>query len=422
MANLNFMEKDILMSKEDYGVCYCGGGFRACVLTYGSVSEIENIIGKIKYIGGVSGSTWFIVGYTYYNDKIKFDKYLNPENCTIDNLNLFDGDTFGNALSKVDLMKEMGSGFTDSSDTKINNWITDIYNSFFKIYQDEKTNYDVKKTPYPLIYSSIYYDDIDERLFSIEFTPDYACVPIYYKKNNIGYGGYNIGIKESCQNYELVPYVQSGLSSSASDAIKEHITNNRFKGTTYNLFNPNTNQINTADLVDGGMFDNCGITGLLRRKVKNIHVNIFPNEPLTSRRFMKSANYLTMLFIGNPDSEKYGIFKLGLWDKIYNQLLYKLENGLPLTVLMKTDVLSNEFFQIEGYKDVNFLFHVSSCSHNWFSKLPNETQKYIKINISKFPYIDTLTFKLNSIEINLMYNCIKYDIQNSPEYKEFYHL
>jgi hypothetical protein len=135
MANLNFMEKDILMSKEDYGVCYCGGGFRACVLTYGSVSEIENIIGKIKYIGGVSGSTWFIVGYTYYNDKIKFNKYLNPENCTIDNLNLFDGDTFGNALSKVDLMKEMGSGFTASSDTKINNWITDIYNSFFTPFE-----------------------------------------------------------------------------------------------------------------------------------------------------------------------------------------------------------------------------------------------------------------------------------------------
>lgn len=36
---------------------------------------------KIKYI---SGATWFIVGYTYYNDKIKFDKYIKPEDCMLE--------------------------------------------------------------------------------------------------------------------------------------------------------------------------------------------------------------------------------------------------------------------------------------------------------------------------------------------------
>jgi len=419
MNEIIYPETDILKFKENYGICYNGGGLRACVLTYGSISEINNIE-KIKYISGISGSTWFIVGYTYYNDKIKFDKYLEPENCSIINLNLIDKDTFSGTLEQVNLASEIIESFFDFTDIKINRWNTIIYKSFFEKYGNNEINYDIQKIPYPLINSTINYDNVDERIFSIEFTYDYTSVPIWYKKNDIEYGGYNIEINKSCSNYNLIPYIQSGLSSSFIEAGKELITNNKYKGITYNLFNPNTNQINTADLVDGGLFDNCGIICLLRRKVKNIHINIYPNTKITSNNFMYESNYFTSLFIGNLKSEKYGIFKLGLWDKVYNELLYKLENGMPLTVIINTCIQSNDFFQIEGYEDINFLFHISSCSLNWFNKLPDETKTYINNNISNFPYIDTIQYKLNSIEINLMYNCIKYDIQNSLEYKLFY--
>ena len=422
MKELVFPEMEILRAKDDFGICYCGGGLRACVLTYGSISEINNIIEKIKYISGVSGATWFIVGYIYYNDQIKFDKYLSPENCFINNLSLIEKDTFGNTLCNVNLATDIIETAFDFSDIQINKWNTIVYKSFFEKYTNAKITYDIDKMPFPLINSTINYDNIDERVFPIEFTPHYTSVPIWYKKNDIEYGGYNIGLKESCLNYEILPHTQSGLSSAFFEAGKEMMTNNKYKGTTFNLFNHNTNQINTADLVDGGLYDNSGIDGLLRRKVRNIHMNIFPNVSITSNKFMYEGNYFTSLFIGNPESEKYGIFKLGLWDEVYNQLLYKLEKGLPLTVIIKTDIVSNDFFQIEGYEDIQFLFHISSCSHNWFNKLPDETKKYIDNEIPNFPYIKTITYNLNNIEINLMYSCIKYDIQNSLEYKKFYSL
>jgi hypothetical protein len=421
MKELVYSENEILNHKNDFSICYCGGGLRACVLTYGSMSELINNMNKIKYISSVSGASWFTVGYTYYNDKIFFDKYIEPENCTLKNLNYLNKDSFGTTLDTVNLAAEMLESFVDLTDRKINRWITTIYESFFENYGDlNKNNLNFQKIPYPIINSTIYYDNIDERVFPIEFTPYYTGIPIFYIKDNIKYGGYNIDNNKCCVNYDLVPYVQSGLSSAFFEAGKEIFTKNKYKGTIYKLFNPNTNKINIANLVDGGVFDNCGINVLLRRKVKNIHVNIYPNIEITNKDFIKNTEYFTSLFKGNPKSEIYGIFKLGLWDDVYNQFLLKFKNGDPLTILITTEIEYNEFFQIESYGQINFLFHISSCPLKWIEKIPNETKKYIYNKIHNFPYLKTTLFKLNSVEINLMYNIIKWDIKNSLEYKEFY--
>lgn len=424
MVRLDYIENNILgfKAKADFGSCYCGGGLRACVLTYGSISELIDmgIMEKVKYVSGVSGATWFIAGYTYYNSKIKFDKYIEPENCNLTNLKHLDGDTFGKTLDDVNLATEMIESFVDLSDRKINAWNTVVYESFFEKHGeiDERYNWDI--LPCPIINSTISYTDVDERLFSMEFTPLYSSVPIYYKKNNIEYGAYNVDVEKTCSNYNLVPYIQSGLSSAFFEAGKELITKNKYDGTQYELYNPNSNQINVANLVDGGIFDNAGIIGLLRRKLSNIHANIYCSEEFTSDKFMKNANYFTSLFKGNPESEKYGIFKFGLWEKIYSQLIYKHNNGMPLTVIITTEIESNNFFQIDGYGPINFLFHIASGNKNWFSKLPIETKKYIDKNIASIPNIKTTIYKFSSIEINLMYNLIRYDIKNSMEYKQFY--
>ena len=67
----------------------------------------------------------------------------------------------------------------------------------------------------------------------------------------------------------MVPYIQSGLSSAFFEAGKELITKNKYDGTQYELYNPNSNKINVANLVDGGIFDNAGIISLLRRNKMN---------------------------------------------------------------------------------------------------------------------------------------------------------
>lgn len=422
MNKFNYDENIFLKNKENFGSCYSGGGLRTSILTYAAISELFDldIMKKIKYVSGVSGATWFITGYIYYNSKIKFDKYIEPKNCTLLNLKHMDADTFGKTLDDVNLATELIESFVDFTDRKINRWNTVVYESFFeKLGEiDEKINWDI--LPCPIINSTISYNNVDEQLFPIEFTPEYSSLPIYYKKDNIEYGGYNIDIKKTCSNYDLVPYIQSGVSSSFLEAGKELITKNKYKGTHYELFNPSSNQVNVANLVDGGLFDNSGIIGLLRRKVLNIHMNVYQSVELVDDDFMYQANYFTSLFKGNPESEKYGIFKYGLWDEVHSQLIYKYNNGMPLTVMITTEIESNEFFQIDDYGPITFLFHISSRSHVWFDKLPLETQKYINKNIFTLPCLKTTIYKLNSIDINLMYCLNRWDIKNSLEYSKFY--
>lgn len=422
MKEIANIEKEIIKNKEDYGICYSGGGLRACVLTYGGISELENmnIIDKIKYLSGVSGSTWFITGYTYYNDKIIFDKYTEPEDCNLSVLNNLENNTFGKTINNANLVTELIESFFNFFDRKINRWNTVVYECFFVKYGKVNKKINWSKLPLPIINSTISYDDVNELLFPIEFLPFYSCIPIYYKKNDIEYGNYIIETEKTCSNYDMVPYIQSAISSSFFEAGKELITQNRYKGVNYELFNPNTNKINVANLVDGGIYDNTGLIPLLRRKVSNININIHPNIGLTDEKFISEVNYFSSLFKGNPESEKYGIFKFGLWDIVYSQLIEKYNNGDPATILFTTEIESNEFFQIENYGPITFLIHVATCTKKWFERLPIETKNNISYNLNNLPNLSTLKYKYNPLEINLMYNLYRWDIKNSLEYQEFY--
>lgn len=44
-------------------------------------------------------------------------------------------------------------------------------------------------------------------------------------------------------------------------------------------------------------------------------------------------------------------------------MLYKLDSGMPITIKITANVETNKYRQIEEYTDVNFLFHISSRSH-----------------------------------------------------------
>ena len=78
--NLVYPEQSELVYKKDYGICYSGGGLRSCVLTYGSMGEILDKLDKVKYISGVSGSTWFIVLFMYYTNQT--GETLASDSCT----------------------------------------------------------------------------------------------------------------------------------------------------------------------------------------------------------------------------------------------------------------------------------------------------------------------------------------------------
>ena len=106
----------------------------------------------------------------------------------IEHIKSLEDDTFGKTLDKVNLTTEMIESFFEQYE---NNEITNF----------DISNFDISKVPYPLINSTIYYDNINDINFPITFTPDYSSVPIKFISNNIDYGGYNIDIKKTCENY-----------------------------------------------------------------------------------------------------------------------------------------------------------------------------------------------------------------------------
>ena len=414
---------DKLNNKKDFGLCYAGSGMLSAILSYGSFSELKDICHNIKYISCVSGASWFFVHALYY-DKLSYDVFLDPFNCTLENLEKNKLESYGDLFSKIDLINSIIS--FDSKLCDNHKWINMIYDIFYKKYDDEKIlnkyiQINLAKYPYLIVNATVYYNDIRITL-PIEFTQNDVNLPNFHNSNDESYGGYIIKIKDSCKNFNFFPYVQSALSSNIIDLSLERITFNNYNTNSFQLFNPNTNKINHCNIGDGGDFDDTGLLALCRRKTKNILVNIFSSIPITSLLFKNDiiTPFLSCLFKGNLNSEKNGIFDLGIWDNLYKEFLNKFELGLPITVLLTTNVLDNEHFQLEGYGPVNFLFHITSRTQQWFDQLPINTQQLINEKYKSFPYISLFKNNFDIKLTSLLFNLQKWDMRNSPEYKIFF--
>lgn len=426
MYNTIFKMSDdlnILDKKSDFGISFCGGGLRAYLVCYGTISGLFNKLNEIKYASIVSGSSWFLSELLYY-DKRPFDKYIEPENCTLNNLSKFVSNSYGEKIHGIKLIYEAGENFAMlGKKNKFDYWFEIIHDNFFEKYSpNDKIKPNLSKYPCPIINGSVYYNGITEQSFHIMFMPDKCIVPMKYNKFNVDFGGYEIDDEEACKNYDMSdPCVQTSISSQVIDSAFLIVSKNKIGGSTFNLYNPLTNQINNADVVDGGMFDNSGIISLLRNKVKNINVVIPLCVSINARDFFTQNEFFTSLFMGNVKSDVYGIFQPGVWDVLYQQMQDKFNKGEPLTILLKNvNILSNSYFQIDAYGPINLLIHLTSKSHKWMELLPFETKSYINTLYSDFPHFSMAKLKYSSKLINLMYSKMIWDIKNSHEYNEFY--
>jgi hypothetical protein len=91
-----------------------------------------------------------------------------------------------------------------------------------------------------------------------------------------------------------------------------------------------------------------------------------------------------------------------------------------MIVNIKTEILKNEYFEIEPYGEINLLFHINSCNKDWFNELPKCSQNYILSEYDDFPYFSTTQYKYDPITINFIHSLIGWEIINSKEYELFY--
>jgi len=423
MAEQNYPESILLQNKSNYGICFPGGGIREVIFTCTYISSFKNIfdLTKIKYISSCSGSSIFMSMYACYENEYKFNKILKPYECSIDNLKIIENSTFENVISNIKLLPNFIDTIFEKKNKYCSKWIYIIKEIFFdKKYKYENNN----SRPFNIINASLFYDDINGEYFPVEFTDFYCNLPIKINDKNgqYLYGGYIENDDIFFKDFELNPVIKCGLSSNFISALFEYSTKCKIDLFNYRIYNPITNNTNITNFVDGGIYDNISILSCLRRKIKNINVNIFTNVPITDKNFLNNSSEsgYFKFFEGNDSSNKFTIFTKEIWNKIYNELLYKFTNGEPLIVLFSTEILKNEYLKIEPYGPINFLFHLNSNNKYWFNSLPIQTQKYILNKEPNFPYYNFLKFNFDSILTNLIGSLINYELENSIEYKLFY--
>lgn len=91
--------------KENFGLCFSGGGTRAATCTLGQLRGLHmlGVLDKVKYIASNSGGTWGSLPYIYYKgdiEKYYFGEYYPPEKLTFDNVSEIDKDTFLYQMTK----------------------------------------------------------------------------------------------------------------------------------------------------------------------------------------------------------------------------------------------------------------------------------------------------------------------------------
>ena len=410
-----------MLNDKSYAICLCGGGLRT---TISSISLIENFNKKyslknIKYLSGTSGSTISIILNHY--DTLIINDYNEPNECTLEILDNKKKDTFVDKFSNLVVIDDVIKA--KFSKNNFSFWINFIKDIFFKdVNFDNNKNKNDK--PEYILTCSIFFQELNENYYQLEFLNKTCSLPnkIIDKNNIYLYGGYETNLNNFIKDLEINRVIQCALSSNFIDSTLEYKSGGKIKTFEWELLNPITNSINISSIVDGGIYDNLGIISCLRRKMKNIHINIFTDKSIIDKDFLNNdldSGYFKF-FEGNDNDNKFTIFKRETWLNLYKELSEKFLSGKSTIVNLKTEIIANEYLDIEPYGEINFLFHINSCNKEWFSELPKCTQKYILNEYNDFPYFNFLKYKYNPITINLIYNLIGWEVRNSKEYELFY--
>lgn len=103
-----------LMHKKNYGIALSGGGIRSAAASMGQIRAFHrlNLIDKVRYVGCISGGSWFALPWMYLPKKVTDNQFLgdynSPEVISQKNMEKFfsseDGSLFARSLSSVEFV------------------------------------------------------------------------------------------------------------------------------------------------------------------------------------------------------------------------------------------------------------------------------------------------------------------------------
>jgi len=363
-----------------------------------------------------------------------FDKYIKPEDLTIEKLNEINNDSYISILHNIKIIDDIFENFIENKfeKDKYNEkdyWSDSISEVFFKKYGldnynlipslDDNNKQKLRKNiPYPIINGSIFINDNTD-IGQIEFTPLYYGIPSIIKYNDkiignnycdpLGFCAVNdknindiitqsnntiIKIKEI--NNKISINKQSSISSNAISVPLQYHTSNKIYDlldfSFFNYFDYNSNYFNNnMRVTDGALYDNIGLLSLLRRKVNKIILtnpsSFNVNNLSTDIKKSMIGDIAGYFGIGSFENTYYGqsqedynryrkVFKEDKWIEFTRLLKDKIDKKESIVFEMVLEVLENKYNGVNGNYNVTILFILlDKC--NWIDKLPLDSKNLI---------------------------------------------
>lgn len=127
---------------------------------------------------------------------------------------------------------------------------------------------------------------------------------------------------------------------------------------------------------DGGLLDNTGVLGLLRRGCKTIIACVSSNSAVVSRKPQDRFSDIAALFgKAKEDNSNIGsvnvmqVFKPEKWDDLLADLQKKYQEGKPQVCKMQLEVHPNKYAGIYGGDTVEIYFCVNGRCTDWLNKI-----------------------------------------------------
>lgn len=446
------LEKDFLDNKKDIGLCFSGGGPRSFSATLGYIRALYelDLLKDVKYISGISGSTWLLIPFIFSKDTPTFLGLnifnKNTKILTNDIIKYTNDKYIGNSLislaSNKQLIEYMYEGFEKLENKsrvfpymlgKIFLEPYNLMNNKFLAPNKEIANYfnsfnshidyliPNENLPFLICSTNIAKPDKEKTLINtdfnlIEMTPFYSGTLSKLTTNSGTFGGSllntysyspttfkNNTVELNNNHFNLYDIIGS---SSTAYGIITNLLGLSCANPSYNLVDAKLNKICPFDCVDGGVLDNAGIVPMLRRKVKNIVLFVNTSSKIDvsngDMELTKSIDImLRQLFLGDNEVNKetylyhfeyinnLKVFRNGeeRWKELIEKIRHNIkESDNAFVELKDLEVLRNDNYQIEEYILDRLQIVYLYQTKDWTN---NRLDKDIEMP-ENFPYYDTV--------------------------------
>lgn len=466
-------------SCNKYGLSLSGGGsvaFSGCIGLFRALNllDLQHLYNPDAMLSCTSGSSWFCSQYIFANlaPDALLGKYLEPEDCTIENLKIINQTNpffMGHTVINSNIGKTLEELYLDHTIIDSQLWIKSIAQTFLQPYnldnvliEDDTLLIRGKIEPLYKIINSTQNRPrfpsliINTTLIQKEYTHN-GIINIYMTTNQSGFQqsvksddyptlgkvliqSFSYGCKavdKCCGNeYRQVempveqPYLSlefmTGISSYVPELVKfiqqtsKVIPSDIDLNPKLNLWSPKNSQNVVCDVGDGGLNRTSGVLGLLSKSVKRIFLFYTRTDGNQTSPFIIPT--LQKLFGVASDENSVQVFSSTDYPNIESQLKTSYESGDPTFAYVKNlRVIPNRLHGITGNYNINFLVFVTNPCAKYTMLLPKETQEAIKTRA--FPFFPNypLIFanglnilELNLQQINLLSNYVQWCILNDP--------